>query len=342
MRKNMNDSREKQWSDGSTNAMLRAEYTARINRVIDYIEGHLDDELSLDSLAAVANFSRFHFHRVFGAMVGERLNRFIQRVRVERAASQLLMNPKKSITDIAFDCGFSGSAAFARLFKEFIKMTPSKWRKNGQSMLDSNICKTRSNDGETHRNHRKDFYVSPCYINTLTKNLTWRINMSEKLQVDVEVKEMPELNVAYVRHIGPYKGDSMLFENLFKKLMAWAGPRGLLKFPETQCLSVYHDSPEITDEDKLRTSVCITVPGDTEVAGEVGKMTVPGGSFAVARFEIDPDRYGEAWNAIFNAWLPESGFQPDDRLCYELYQNDPNQHPEHKHIFDICVPVRPL
>ena len=45
---------------------------------------------------------------------------------------------------------------------------------------------------------------------------------------------------------------------------------------------------------------------------------------------------------VFGGWLPESGYQPDDRLCYEIYQNDPKEHPEGIHIVDICVPVKPL
>ena len=166
--------------------------------------------------------------------------------------------------------------------------------------------------------------------------------MEDKIQFQVEVKEVPELQVAYVRHIGPYQGDNQLFENLFEKLMIWAGPRGLLRFPETQLLSVYHDDPDITPADKQRTSVCLTVPPDTQVDGEIGKMVVPGGKFAVARFEINVDQYAAAWDAFMGGWFPESGYQPDDRLCYELYQNDPKQHPEGKHIFDICLPVKPL
>ena len=86
---------------------LRAEYVARINRVIDYIEANLEDELSLRSLAKVANFSAYHFHRIFKGIVGETLNQFIQRRRIEKAASMLIGNPAKPITDIAFDCGFS-------------------------------------------------------------------------------------------------------------------------------------------------------------------------------------------------------------------------------------------
>ena len=63
---------------------LREEYTARINRVIDYIERHLDEPLRLDTLARVANFSPYHFHRIFAALMGETLNQFIHRVRLGR------------------------------------------------------------------------------------------------------------------------------------------------------------------------------------------------------------------------------------------------------------------
>lgn len=121
---------------------LQEEYTARINRVIDYIETHLDRELSLDTLAEVANFSKFHFHRLFQAMVGETLNQFIQRLRLEKAASQLIYNPKKSITEIALDCGFSGSAAFARAFKGMYGMSATAWRAGGHRQPERKIRKT--------------------------------------------------------------------------------------------------------------------------------------------------------------------------------------------------------
>ena len=164
----------------------------------------------------------------------------------------------------------------------------------------------------------------------------------KEMQANVEVKDLSRMHVAYVRHIGPYKGDEELFARLFNKLMTWAGPRGLLQFPETKVLAVYHDDPDITDESRLRTDACISVPADTTVDGEIGKMTIPGGKYAVAHFEIRPDQYEDAWNAVFAGWLPESGYQPDDRLCYEMYLNDPKEHPEGRCIVDICVPVKPL
>jgi len=319
----------------------REEYTARVNRVIDYIEAHISEDLSLAELADVAHFSPFHFHRIFRGMVGETLNDFIHRIRVEKAAAKLVLNPKKSVTEIAFDCGFSSSSAFARSFREAYGMSASDWRSHRHLQYSKN-SKEMSKDGQSVGNTGKDFDVS-LYYNQGTNNQLWRVKMKNKeVRTNVEVKDMPELHVAYIRHIGPYQGDQELFGRLFNKLMAWAGPRGLLRFPETKVMTIYHDNPDITEESRLRTDACITVPQDTQVEGEIGKANIAAGKYAVAHFEITPDQYQDAWNAVYGGWLPESGYQPEDGPCYELYLNDPKQHPEGKHIIDICIPVKPI
>ena len=166
--------------------------------------------------------------------------------------------------------------------------------------------------------------------------------MSDTTTADVRMDEFPEMTVAYVRHIGPYAGEEALFERLFGQIMGWAGPRGLLADPDLKVLAVYHDDPEITEDEKLRTSVCVTVPPDTEVGGEIGKMTLAGGKYARAHFELLSHEYGDAWNAVMKDWLPESGFEPDDRPCFELFLGDPKEHPEGRCVLDICVPVKPL
>ncbi|NJK84892.1 MAG: GyrI-like domain-containing protein [Bacteroidales bacterium] len=105
-----------------------------------------------------------------------------------------------------------------------------------------------------------------------------------KLNQNVEIKDFPKMTVAYIRHIGPYKGDANLFERLWNKLFTWAGPRGLIGGPDFKSLVIYHDDPNITVEDKLRMSICITVPSDTKIDGEIGKMDIEPGKFVVARF----------------------------------------------------------
>lgn len=321
---------------------LREEYKARINRVIDYIEANISRNLSLKELAEVASFSPFHFHRIFSAMIGETLNGFIKRLRIEKAAAMLKQNPKKTITEIAFESGFSSSSAFARTFQETFKMSASQWR-TGKYPEDSKNGKKDSKEGQHPSNIQQDFDVYSLYIENTTKQI-WRVELktSKELIASIEVKDIPEMNVAYIRHIGSYAGDEQLFGTLFNRLFTWAGPRGLLRFPETKTITIYHDNPDITDDTKLRTDVCITVPPDTQVDGEIGKATIPAGKYAIAHFEITPDRYGEAWNAVYGGWLPESGYQPDDRPCFELYLNDPKQHPEGKHVVDIYAPVKPM
>lgn len=321
---------------------LRENYIARINRVIDHIQAHIGEDLSLAELADIAHFSPFHFHRIFSAMVGETLNSFIQRLRIERAASMLIQNPKKSITEIALECGFSGSPVFARAFRETFKMSASQWRSGGY-LQNSKTGKTDSKESKTVSNIQQDFDVHPYYIENTNKQI-WRVEMKtdKNLTVNVEVKEVPEMHIAYIRHIGPYAGDMALFKKLFDRLCTWAGPRGLLRFPETKFIAIYHDNPDVTDEARLRTDVCITVPADTKAEGEVGKAIIPAGKYAIAHFEINVEQYADAWKALYGGWLPESGYQPDDRPCFELYLNDPKTHPQGKHIVDIYAPVKPL
>jgi len=315
---------------------LREEYVSRINRVIDYIEEHIEDELSLKCLSRVANFSSFHFHRIFKGIVGEPLNHFIQRVRIEKAANRLIENSKLTVTEIAFACGFSSSSSFARAFREYFGTSATRWREK------SKICETERNIGKTNSNGGKDAGTSSLYAMDVESQDRRRIEMIEKEKPKVDVMDVPAMHVAYVRHIGPYKGDEALFERLFNKLFTWAGARDLLDFTETKVLAVYHDNPDVTDESRLRTSVCITMPEGTAVGGDVGKMTIQGGKYAVGHFELSGGEYEAAWSALYGTWLPESGYQPDDRPTFEMYLNDPKEHPEHKAVVDIYMPVKPL
>jgi AraC family transcriptional regulator len=320
---------------------LREEYLARINKVVDHIANHLHEDLSLEVLARVANFSPYHFHRIFGAMVGETLNRFIGRLRVEKASLQLIYNPKKSVTEVAYDCGYSSSAAFARAFKDAFGMSATQWRTGGYQEYSKNR-KAKNNNGQKVGKMRKDFDLPAMYIDPVTNHPRWEVTMQDESKAQVEVQDVTEMHIAYIRHIGPYAGDAELFRGLFEQLMRWAGPRGLLRFPETKVMAIYHDDPKITDPEKLRTDCCITVPSDTEVDGEIGKAAIPAGLTAMAKFELAADEYEGAWNFVYGQWLPQSGYQPDDRPCYELYHNNPDEHPEGKCIVSICVPVRPL
>lgn len=321
--------------------LQQREYLSRVHRVMDYIENNLDQELTLDHLAGVACFSRFHFHRIFAAITGETLQRFISRLRLERAAQKLAMNSETPVTEVAYDCGFSSPAVFSRAFRERYGCSPSRWREN-PGKGNSNLCKAESKQGQQESNSCKATGVENPYLES-TNNQDRRRTMNVKTVAaqSVEIKTLPERTVAYVRHTGPYQGNVALFEQLYEKLMQWAGPRELVN-ESTEFINVYHDDPNLTDDDKLRVSVCLTVPPDTEVSGEVGRMQLPGGKYAVAHFELNGHQFEGAWNWIFAEWLPGSGYQPDDRSCFEMCRGTMEQAERGEFIVDICIPVKPL
>lgn len=307
---------------------LNIEYISRINKAFDYIESNIEKPLTLEELAAVANFSKYHFNRIFLSMVGETPFQFISRVRLEKAAMLIRSNKDETISEIAYRCGFSDISIFSRNFKNYFKVSASKYR--AIKSKNSNISQLDSNNNQSEQ--RVTQYFCPEL-----KTIKWRTTM--ELNKSVEIKEFPKMTVAYIRHIGPYKGDDKLFERIWNKLFSWAGPRGLIGGPDFKSLVIYHDDPNVTIEDKLRMSVCITVPTDTKVDGEVGKMEIEAAIYVVARFELTAQDFQHAWNWVYGEWFPTSGYQPDDKPCFEMYPEEPK---DGKFVVDICVPVKPL
>ena len=101
----------------------------RITRVIDYIETHFGDELSVGELATVAAMSPGHFSRVFKTATGEPVWAYVQRRRCERA-QEMLEFTRESIAEVAHACGFSSQAHFTHCFRQAFGVTPGALRRN--------------------------------------------------------------------------------------------------------------------------------------------------------------------------------------------------------------------
>jgi len=107
---------------------LHGHHVRRLEAVVDFVDAHLDAELSLERMAAVAAISPFHFHRLFHLWSGETLNEFVRRRRLDVAAGRLRHCPDEKITALSLNCGFASPEGFARAFRERFGMTPSAWR----------------------------------------------------------------------------------------------------------------------------------------------------------------------------------------------------------------------
>jgi AraC family transcriptional regulator len=104
------------------------DYEASIQRALDYIEDHLMETLTLESLAEKACFSPYHFHRVFQAMVGDSVMEYVRKRRLTVAAERLFYHDEKVI-DIALEVGFQYQESFNRAFKKHFGMSPKQYRK---------------------------------------------------------------------------------------------------------------------------------------------------------------------------------------------------------------------
>ncbi len=124
------------------------EYIVRVNKVCDYINEHLAAEITLAELADIAGFSEYHFHRIFAAMTGETLFAYIQRLRLERAATRLCTHPSQKITQLALEYGFTSSAVFCRAFKKRFGCAPSEFRDSNQSQTQSSLYQLLRNSGK--------------------------------------------------------------------------------------------------------------------------------------------------------------------------------------------------
>ena len=105
-------------------------YHARMRRVLDHIDQHLDGDLDLETLSGVAAFSKFHFHRQFAATFGLSVHRYVQLARLKRASHRLAYRNAQSVTDIAMDAGYDAPDAFARAFRQRFGQSPSSFRKS--------------------------------------------------------------------------------------------------------------------------------------------------------------------------------------------------------------------
>ncbi len=105
-------------------------YGDRLDRVLDYIYAHLDEDLSFDTLADVACLSPYHWSRIYTAMRGETVVATIRRLRLQRAADQLA-NSDTNIEAITRRAGYSSSDSFGRAFKEAFGASPVRYRRRG-------------------------------------------------------------------------------------------------------------------------------------------------------------------------------------------------------------------
>lgn len=250
------------------------EYIHRIHLVQDYIEAHLCNTITLDDLEHVSGFSKYHFHRIFKAILNEPLAHYINRIRLERSAFLLVHRKDMNITDIAYHFGFTDSAVYSRAFKNHYKVSPIFYRNNY-----SKNCK----DPFKISQYNESVPVIQCK------------NSVQPVDGNIEILELKDTKVIYTRYIGRFEklGDAFLplVNSLFDFACSWD-----LMSENQKVLAIYHDNPEFTPKDQLRTSICLTIPANISIVANdtMGTMMIPSGKYAVGHFNIFQNQYSAA------------------------------------------------
>ena len=294
---------------------VNAEYAQRINRVIDYLRANLDRQVKLAELAKVACFSEFHFHRIFSAVSGETLNSFTNRLRLEKAA-RLLRFSARSLTDIAFDCGFSSSATFSRAFRATYDTSPSHFRKSGE-IKKSKICKELATGQE---------YVLPMS------------DREKEAAFPVRLIDLAERQVAYIRVTNAFDLDKLLA--VFKRMIDWAKAQGI--FSQGILFGMTVDDPDVTPRHLYRYEVCFASSSPFQCSEGMSRLKMPAMRYAATRVLGDIRKVATAWDYLVRTWLIKSAFEPEHAPALEVFLDKEHATDWSQFDLELCLPVRKL
>lgn len=277
-------------------------YRKRLLKVLLYVEANLDREIPLVELAKIAHFSMYHFHRIFSGMVGESVKSYVRRLRLARAAHRLIFT-EKQVTNIALQAGYESLEAFSKAFKKQFRLYPTCYRKQ--------ICQFR-------------FQEILNFINQLPKGDN---------SMQITVKNIPTIRVAFVRQVGPYGECALAWEKLFSC-------KNLPINVDTQYIGIGYDDPKVVEPDKIRYDACVTVSEDFQPTKDVNIQEIKAGKYAVVTHVGPYTGIAKVVEELLGRLLPCNGYEFKAQPIFEIYKNDPNVTPPEQLITEIYVPIK--
>ena len=279
----------------------KEDYVKRVNFVLEYIENHLNEDIDLEKLADLSNFSKWHFQRIMRAFLGEPMGTFIQRKRVATAA-KLLLDTKLPISAIAYEVGYDTPSSLSKVFRLFYQISPSEYRNN------------------------KNFISMKAF--EINENL----NLKAPKIVTLEPKQAICITLT-----GSYS--SLDFAGAWQRLWQFVKENKLFS-AGIEHFGIYYDDPKTTDESSLRTDVCLVLPKKADPKDGIDVKTIEGGKYAKFLYTGSYEHLSAVYDAIYGKWLTENDdCVLRDAPCLEKYLNNPNRTAPEKLKTEIYVPI---
>lgn len=282
-------------------------YIRRFTRVIEYIYANLDEDPDLATLAEVAALSPWHWHRVWQAAYGESIVATVKRLRLHRAAADLAYSDM-ALLKVAHRAGYGSQEAFSRSFKQSYGQSPSAYRAE-----------------------RASSKLQPAHGGAPIPKHT-----GANLMHDVEVKSLPSETLAVLHHKGPYMQIGQAFEKLVGVLVGrnLIGKAGAMK-------ALYYSDPTRVPEEELESVAGVAVTDGFPVDAPLEPLETRAGDYAVLRYKGPYADMQKAYTWLYGEWLTQSGREPADAPCMEIYLNNPRDTAPADLLTDICLPLKP-
>lgn len=270
-----------------------------VNQSIEYIMQHLNEDLTLDSVAAQFYISKYHFSRIFKEETGESVYAFIKRCKVDQSAVDMKLNPAKSITDIGLDYGYSASN-YSSVFRKHHDTSPALFR---QSIPTHSMAVPFPPERVAH------------------------FKTAEEYAAQIKIQELDDMFLLYERFIGDYIDLEKNWYQFLDKYTALLSEKTIL-------VERFFNDPVITTPAQCICDICMTVAHDCDLSNV---MWVCGGKWMIYRFDGEIKNIFETLQGIFNVWLPQSGYKMTRRYGLNIYRYIDRAH--HSVVMDLCIPV---
>lgn len=285
----------------------------RINQAVAFVEQHLADAITVASMAQHVNMSEFHFHRIFKSITNEPFNQYLQRKRLEQALFELRAPQRDSIQQIAFNCGFSSQANFAKAFGNYFGFTASSYRKN----LDpDNKNPAISKDGKLSRKIGKNIQPQQLYHGTLSQQDR---TLLKQQCLSIGIIDIDEANYCYLASTDGYSIEGIA--QAWQQLKVLLASNGIPLYQKNHSVAFCRDNHFLTPEAQCRYEAGYKVDAPEALIDKgVAVQTLEAGQYLSAMFKgkISELRHPfYLW--LFAEYIPENNILLASKTVIERY-----------------------
>jgi AraC family transcriptional regulator len=281
----------------------------RYKKLVDYIDSNIKDDINIKEIENVSFYSYRNINRIFLALHHETIGKYMKRIKLEKSA-EYLKYTDYSISDIAFDLGYSDIAAFSKAFKKQFNCSPTSFR-------------------NTHE--LKQHIINKAIFSS--ENTT-------KLNLNYKVEKLPGFNVLYLTYQGSYDNIKAI-NRTWDQLVYYALKQDLLK-EETIVLGEILDDNEITDNVHCRYNAAIILENeiDFKLKGLFKTKHIETQKYVKFIHKGSHETCINTYEKIYAYWMTEIQLEFEDKPILEFYINDEDDTLKENLITEIYIPVK--